>query len=455
MGNLKGTILLVDDEEKLLAKLSNILESNHYRVISTTDGSRVIPAIESRPIDAIILDLVMPDYNGISILKEVTLRNSSLPVIILSGHGTIAKAVEATKLGAYDFLEKPIESQKILITLENALKKSKLEKERSFLIQDALKHYRMIGISSAMKQVFELIEKAAPTDSRVLISGESGTGKELIARAIHLKSERAGEPFIVLNCAAIPDELIESELFGHEKGSFTGAINRQKGKFELASEGTLFLDEIGEMSQKIQPKVLRAIENSEIQPIGCQKPIKVNVRLIAATNRDLQEAVKLKEFRQDLYFRLSVINVYVPSLRERKDDIPHLVNYFIEQLSRERKRPLIEISSAAMEILMQHDWPGNIRELRNLIEKIMVLSNANSISAKEMGEFLTDTRMGSGVSSQNPRGTTLSKIRKKTEREAILASLSVNQWNYEKSAWELGISRATLFNKIKELNIKR
>jgi two-component system nitrogen regulation response regulator NtrX len=455
MGNSKGTILLVDDEEKLLAKLSNILESNHYRVISTTDGSRVIPAIESRPIDAIILDLIMPDYNGISILKEVTLRNSGLPVIILSGHGTIAKAVEATKLGAYDFLEKPIESQKILITLENALKKSKLEKERSFLIQDALKHYRMIGISSAMKQVFELIEKAAPTDSRVLISGESGTGKELIARAIHLKSERAGEPFIVLNCAAIPDELIESELFGHEKGSFTGAINRQKGKFELASEGTLFLDEIGEMSQKIQPKVLRAIENSEIQPIGCQKPIKVNVRLIAATNRDLQEAVKLKEFRQDLYFRLSVINVYVPSLRERKDDIPHLVNYFIEQLSRERKRPLIEISSAAMEILMQHDWPGNIRELRNLIEKIMVLSNANSISAKEMGEFLTDTRMGSGVSPQNPRGTTLSKIRKKTEREAILASLSVNQWNYEKSAWELGISRATLFNKIKELNIKR
>ncbi|MCK5058193.1 MAG: sigma-54-dependent Fis family transcriptional regulator [Candidatus Aminicenantes bacterium] len=449
----KETILLVDDEEKLLAKLAAIVENHDYAVLTTTDGNEVIPMMENFPVDAVILDLVMPSLDGMTVLQRILDKNSSVPVIMLSGHGTISKAIKAIRLGAFDFLEKPVESERILITLENALKKSRLERERSLLIQDALERYQMISISEAMKKVFTLIEKAAPSNSRVLISGESGTGKELIAKALHLRSDRAGEPFVTVNCAAIPEELIESDLLGHEKGSFTGAYRKQIGKFEQASRGTLFLDEIGEMSLRIQAKVLRAIENGEIQSIGAKDSICVDVRIIAATNRDLKEAVRSKVFRQDLYYRLGVINIYIPPLRERKEDITILANHFINQYCEERKRDPVELSPGAVEMLFRHNWPGNVRELRNLIEKAIVLANSQTISGEEVRGYIEQNRMSADKS--NIAGNTLSEVRMNAEREVIRSKLMANGWNYEKTASELDISRATIFKRIKELGIKR
>ena len=384
-------------------------------------------------------------------LKSVREKFPALPVIILSGHGTIANAVEAIKAGAFDFLEKPIEWERILITLENALQRSRLERERNAFLKESLERYQMIGASPAIKQIFRLIEKVALADSRVLISGESGTGKELIAKAIHLRGERAAGPFVTVNCAAIPDELIESELFGHERGAFTGAVAQHTGKFALASGGTLFLDEIGEMSPRIQAKVLRAIEDGEICPVGSSRTSHVDVRIIAATNRDLKEALRNREFREDLYFRLSVIQVGVPPLRERREDIPLLVEHFMAKLCEERKHPTLKLSIGALEALIEHPWPGNVRELRNLVEKMVVLSGNDTVLKEEIEFYLADNRF-SADDRGSPSSTTLPQARKNQEKETILAKLAATHWNYEKSAAELGISRATLFRKIKELS---
>ena len=457
----KGSVLLIDDEEKILVSLSSTLRENGFSVLSTTDGNQALPLINAAPVEAVILDLIMPAVDGMTVLGKIIEERPCIPVIMLTGHGTIAKAVEATKAGAFDFLEKPIESAKIIITLENAIKKSRLERDRFHLLQDALTRYRMVGVSKAIKETFAIIEKVAPSDSRILISGESGTGKELIARAIHLRSDRAGRPFIVVNCAAIPEELIESELFGHEKGAFTGAIQLREGKFVMASGGTLFLDEVGDMSPRIQAKVLRVIEDGEIQPVGGREPIKTNVRLIAASNRDLKFELREKKFREDLYFRLNVIHVQVPPLRERREDIPILLDYFLRQLCEERKRPLLRVEPSAMDVFVTYSWPGNVRELRNLLENLVVMSSGNIITRGDIEEILAAASPESLVKSQsgenaiNAPGPTLASIREKSEREAIVSRLSANSWNYEQSAQELGISRATLFNKLKQLGIKR
>jgi len=457
----KGSVLLIDDEEKILVSLSSTLRENGFSVLSTTDGNQALPLINAAPVEAVILDLIMPAVDGMTVLGKIIEERPCIPVIMLTGHGTIAKAVEATKAGAFDFLEKPIESAKIIITLENAIKKSRLERDRFHLLQDALTRYRMVGVSKAIKETFAVIEKVAPSDSRILISGESGTGKELIARAIHLRSDRAGRPFIVVNCAAIPEELIESELFGHEKGAFTGAIQLREGKFVMASGGTLFLDEVGDMSPRIQAKVLRVIEDGEIQPVGGRESIKTNVRVIAASNRDLKFELREKKFREDLYFRLNVIHVQVPPLRERREDIPILLDYFLRQLCEERKRPLLRVEPSAMDVFVTYSWPGNVRELRNLLENLVVMSSGNIITRGDIEEILAAASPESLVKSQsgenaiNAPGPTLASIREKSEREAIVSRLSANSWNYEQSAQELGISRATLFNKLKQLGIKR
>ncbi|NIM13262.1 MAG: response regulator [Candidatus Aminicenantes bacterium] len=455
----KGNVLVVDDEIRLLSTLSSILKDNGYNVFTAETGQEAQKALSDSPVDAVILDLMLPDTNGIELLKRIHREKPLLPVIMLTGHGTITRAVKATKLGAYDFFEKPVESKKILITLENALKSSRLEKERTYLVQDALERYQMVGISSKMKNLFETIEKVADTDSRILITGDSGTGKELVARAIHLQSERVGNPLITVNCSAIPEDLLESELFGHEKGSFTGALRQQKGKFELASSGTLFLDEIGELGLRIQPKILRAIENGEIQRLGGNDYIKVDVRIIAATNCDLKSAVQRKEFRDDLFYRLSVINIHIPPLRERKEDIPLLADYFLNKLCRTRKRPPIQLTPAAIEKLVEYPWPGNVRELRNLMEKIAVLSGSELVSEEEIEMYLEENNIMQNSKENNPEGgaeqETLSQILKKKEKEAIEAKLLASGWNYEKAAEELGISRSTLFSKIKEHGINR
>jgi len=457
----KGSVLLIDDEEKILVSLSSTLRENGFSVLSTTDGNQALPLINAAPVEAVILDLIMPAVDGMTVLGKIIEERPCIPVIMLTGHGTIAKAVEATKAGAFDFLEKPIESAKIIITLENAIKKSRLERDRFHLLQDALTRYRMVGVSKAIKETFAVIEKVAPSDSRILISGESGTGKELIARAIHLRSDRAGGPFVVVNCAAIPEELIESELFGHEKGAFTGAIQLREGKFVMASGGTLFLDEVGDMSPRIQAKVLRVIEDGEIQPVGGREPIKTNVRLIAASNRDLKLEMREKKFREDLYFRLNVIHVQVPPLRERREDIPILLDYFLRQLCEERKRPLLRVEPSAMDVFVTYSWPGNVRELRNLIENLVVMSSGNIITREDIEELLAAASPESRAlnqpseSNMDGQGPTLAQVRERTEREAIISKLASNSWNYEQSTQELGISRATLFNKIKQLGIKR
>jgi two-component system nitrogen regulation response regulator NtrX len=459
--NEKPTILVVDDEEKILASLSGLLERSGFRVLASSRGGEALPLLERNNVDIAILDLVMPEMDGVKVLGQLLEKRPSLPVIILSGHGTIAKAVEATKIGAFDFLEKPIESEKILISIENALEKRRLEKERSYLLQNAMDRYRMVGVSRAIKGVFELIEKAAPSDSRILITGESGAGKELVARAIHLRSARAARPFLTVNCAAIPDDLIESELFGHEKGSFTGAVQKQIGKFEQADGGTIFLDEIGDMSLRVQAKMLRAIEDMQIERVGGQGPLRVDARIIAASNKDLKRAVKEKVFREDLFFRLSVINIPVPPLRERREDIPALADYFIEAICEERKRPLVRFQPPALETLISHDWPGNVRELRNLIEKIVVLSPSEVITKDELVAFMNDAALGGngGVATAAGGtvgvGTTLASVRAKAEREALLAKLLSNGWDYEQTAKDLAISRATLFNKLREYSIRK
>jgi two-component system nitrogen regulation response regulator NtrX len=455
----KSSVLVVDDDIRLLSTLSSILKENGYRVVTAETGQYALEIFNDSSIDAVILDLVLPDANGIDLLKKFHREKPLLPVIILTGHGSIPKAVEATRQGAYDFFEKFVESKKILITLENALKSSRLEKERTFLIQDALERYRMVGVSPKMKLLFETIDKIAATDSRVLITGENGTGKELVARAIHFRSERAGSPMITVNCSAIPEDLLESELFGHEKGAFTGALRQQKGKFEFSPGGTLFLDEIGDLGLRLQPKILRAIENGEIQRLGGNDYIKVDVRIIAATNRDLKAAVGRKEFREDLFYRLNVINIHVPPLRERKEDISLLADYFLDELCRTRKRLPMQLAPGAIEKLVEYPWPGNVRELRNMMEKLAVLSGSELVSVEEMAMYLEESQIIRNPCEGNTGGgtveETLSQILKKREKEAIETRLLASGWNYEKAAEELGISRSTLFSKIKEHGIRR
>lgn len=450
----KGTILLVDDDPKILASLSSILENQGFKTISTTDGYEALKIVEKEELDTVILDLVMPSVDGITVLKKILDMKPLLPVIMLSGHGTIPKAVEATKVGAYDFLEKPIESGKIIITIENAISKFRLEKEKQTLLQDALERYRMVGVSKAMKDIFQMIETVAPQDSKVLIIGESGTGKELIARAIHLRSNRAGGPFHVVNCAAIPEDLIESELFGHEKGAFTGAVEKKIGKFELAHKGTLFLDEIGDMSLRLQAKVLRAIDNEEIERVGGKESIKIDTRIICASNKDLRDAVKKGLFREDLFYRLNVITIHVPPLRERKEDIPILIEYFTKIFCEERKRPILKFHPLALEVLLRYHWPGNVRELKNLVEKVVVLSKSEVITKEEVEKFLSDSRI-EFTEERKDSFETLDEAREKAEKDLILTKLIVNSWNYEKTAEELGISRATLFNKMKRYGIRK
>ncbi len=448
------TVLVVDDDPKVVRMLSELLEDEGYAAVAALTGREALAVLERTDVDAVILDLVLPDIDGMEVLQHMKARWPRLPVLILSGHGTIARAVEATKLGAFDFLEKTVESSRILIALRNALHQARLERERAVLLERAMQQYRLIGVSPAMQEIFEVIEKVAPTDARVLITGESGTGKELIARAIHLRSPRAAGHFLPVNCAAIPEELAESELFGHERGAFTGAVERRPGKFELADGGTLFLDEIEEMSPRLQAKLLRVIEDGVIYRIGGRKPIQVDVRIIAASNRDLHHAVHTGQFREDLYYRLNVIHIHVPPLRERREDIPVLVDYFLSVLAFEKKIPIVSLHPSAMEILLAYAWPGNVRELRNLMEKLCVLYPGETVTGAQLRRWLVQEPDRDGEKKEIER-LTLADVRARAEREAILRKLMATGWNYNRTARELGISRATLFNKLRAYNIRR
>ncbi len=379
-------ILVIDDEKGIRNTLREVLEYEQYEVDVATNGPEGLELFSKDNYDIVLCDIKMPEMDGIEVLEKLNKSMPDVPVIMISGHGNIDTAVEAIKKGAYDFIEKPLDLNRLLVTMRNATERKDLVAETKVLKRKISKTYDIVGESPAIVKVKEMIERVAPTDARVLIVGDNGTGKELVARWLHEKSTRSEMPFIEVNCAAIPSELIESELFGHEKGAFTSAIKQRKGKFEQADGGTLFLDEVGDMSLSAQAKVLRALQEHKISRVGSDKDIDVDVRVIAATNKNLADEISQKNFREDLYHRLSVIIIYVPSLNERIEDIPLLAEYFIEQISNEYGRPRISITNDAIAELQKIQWTGNVREFRNVLERLMILCD-KEITAKDVNSF--------------------------------------------------------------------
>ncbi len=379
-------ILVIDDEKSIRNSLKEILEYEKHEVQDACDGMDGLKKLEADKFDVIFCDIKMPNMDGTEFLDKAMEMNVDTPIIMISGHGTIETAVEAIKKGAYDFIPKPLDLNRILITLRNALDRTTLVKETKSLKRKINKNNEMIGESAPIKKIKEMIVRVAPTDARILVTGENGTGKELVARSIHEQSNRNDSPLVEVNCAAIPSELIESELFGHEKGAFTSAVKQRIGKFEQAHNGTLFLDEIGDMSLSAQAKVLRALQENKITRVGGEKEITVNVRVIAATNKDLKQEIERNAFREDLYHRLSVILIHVPSLNERQDDIPLIANYFLEQICDDYKMPRKEFTKDAMEALNQINWTGNIRELRNVVERLIILCD-KTITKEDVMNF--------------------------------------------------------------------
>src|SRR6476661_3467504 len=380
----KSRVLVIDDESAIRDSLKMTLEYENYEFIGAATGQEGLALAEREAPDLVLLDVKMPGMDGIEVLERLRALNDALPVVVVSGHGTISTAVEATKKGAFDFIEKPFASERVLVSLRNALDSRQLRDENKTLKKAVEVRHQMIGESAGLKQVMAAVARAAPTNATVLIQGESGVGKELVARTIHRNSLRSRERFVQVNCAAIPEELIESELFGHEKGSFTGATEKQVGKFEQADRGTIFLDEVGDMSPKTQAKVLRVLQEGEVERLGSARTIKVDVRVIAATNKNLEEEIEKGHFREDLYFRLSVIPIRVPPLRDRRDDIPSLIQHFARAIADEHNMKPKRFDAAAMDALTRYRWRGNIRELRNTIERLMIMSASDVVHADDL-----------------------------------------------------------------------
>jgi two-component system nitrogen regulation response regulator NtrX len=430
-----------------------ILEYEGYSFLEAADGEEALDIIEETVgLDLVLLDIKLPGKDGLEVLAELKDRPYKPEVVMISGHGTIKTAVDATKLGAFDFLEKPLHRERVLLCIRNALNQSKLMRECQDLRKKAGKRYELIGNHPSMKKLWKEIKKTSPTNATVLIHGESGTGKELIARAIHSQSLRAKERFVQVNCAAIPEELIESELFGHEKGAFTGATEKKSGKFEQADGGTIFLDEIGDMSLKTQSKVLRVLEEGEVQKVGSSKINKVDVRVIAATNKDLGKEKKEGTFREDLYFRLNVIPLYSPSLREKKEDIPLLVEYFSKIYAEENNFKVKKFSEDAVEEMMKYPWNGNVRELKNVVERLIIMTEAGIIEKRDLPERI---RGEIGIYLPETKGIkTLKEFRELAEKDYILAKLEENNWNISQTAREIDTPRSNLYKKLEHYGIK-
>lgn len=443
----KAKVLIVDDEKSILETLTGIIEDEGHEVITASSGEKALTLFTESSPDIVLMDVWMPGIDGIETLRSMKEKNRDACVIMISGHSTIDTAVHAIKLGAYDFMEKPLSLDRVTILVRRALEKQNLEKENIALKTSISQQWEIIGANPGIISLKDKIQKAAISQGRVIIFGESGTGKELVARALHTASDRKDRNFIEVNCAAIPHELIESELFGHEKGSFTGAFESKKGKFELADEGTLFLDEIGDMSLATQAKLLRVLETQEFQRVGGSKKIKVDVRVIAATNKNLEEEIKKMNFREDLFFRLNVIPIFVPSLRERKDDIPLLVEHFLNLLAQQYGQKIKKISKATLEALISYDWPGNVRELKNTIERFVIMNPSDVIDIKEIPSF-------KGGKSDYSSFKTLREAREQFEKDFILKRLQENNYNVSKTAEELEIERSNLHRKMKSLGIE-
>jgi len=446
-------VLVVDDDPGIRDTLRMILDYEGYEVATAADGKAALASLDADRVDAILLDIKMPGMDGLEILDRISEREGAPPVLMISGHGDIATAVEATRRGAVDFLEKPLERERILVSLSNALSRNTLATENERLRRKLEEESVLVGKSEPMQRLREQVARAAPTTATVLIVGESGTGKELVAREIHQGSKVAGGPFIQVNCAAIPEELIESELFGHEKGSFTGAVRRQTGKFVEADGGTIFLDEVGDMSSRAQAKVLRVLEAGEVEPVGAARVRQVAVRVIAATNRDLTESIKEGRFREDLYFRLNVLPVRTPPLRERSDDIPELTEHFTRLFSQRDNRKPRRFASSALSVLKARSWPGNVRELKNLIERVLIMADSDPIEARDLPpEALVSP---TEISERGLLLATLSEFKEYAEREFLVAKLRENGWNISRTAEVIHTPRSNLYKKIEHHKISR
>jgi len=449
----KARVLVIDDEENIRKSLKMILEYDGYVFFEAADGETGLQKIDEIPgLDLVLLDIHLPGRDGLDVLKEIRNRPFPPEVVMISGQGTVQTAVEATKLGAFEFLEKPLHRDRILLTLRNALDRNKLARENQDLRRKAEKRYEIIGNHPLMKKLWRDIQAAAPTNATVLIFGESGTGKELIARAIHARSLRAGEAFVQVNCAAIPEELIESELFGHERGAFTGATEKKSGKFEQADGGTIFLDEIADMSFKTQSKVLRVLEEGEVQKVGSNKISKVDVRVIAATNKDLKYEIEKNLFRSDLFFRLNVLPLYSPALREKREDIPLLIEYFSKMFAEENNFRAKMFSPEAVEVMTRCAWKGNVRELRNVVERLLIMTEGDRIDKGDLPEQIRGEK--GVVLPEAVRGRTLKDFRDMAEREFLLARLEANGWNISRTAREIDTPRSNLYKKLEQFGIK-
>jgi len=443
-------ILIVDDESSIRQSLKGVLEDEGYKVMGADSGESCLDLLRHRSFDVILLDVWLPGMDGLEALQKIKQADDGAEVIMISGHGTIETAVRATKLGAFDFLEKPLSLEKTLILVKNAIAARKLRGENRELKRQLHGQYLIVGNSIPMKALRQQIALMAPTNGRVLIYGESGTGKELAAHAIHSQSPRQDEMFVEVNCAAIPEDLIESELFGHRQGSFAGASADKEGKFQKAHGGTLFLDEVGDMSLKTQSKVLRTLDEQRFTPVGGDEPVTVDARLIAATNKDLEEEISRGNFREDLFYRLNVIPFSVPPLRERKEDIPLLARYFLKDFSAAYGRRQREITDDAIDTLMRYSWPGNVRELRNVIERIVIMNPAvNRLDRKHLPPLVYRDGSRRGLMD----GSTLHQARAAYERDFILKKLDENHGNMSRTAEVLGLERSHLYRKMKTLGI--
>jgi len=462
----ESLILVVDDEEDIRSSLRMVLEYEGYGMIDAASGPEALERLAKVAPDAVLLDIKMPRMDGLEVLTEIRRRRPELPVIMISGHGTIATAIEATRLGAFDFMEKPLERDRVLLCLRNALERGRLAEENRTLRLEFEERYRMVGESPALARVREEIARAAPTRASVLITGESGTGKELVARAIHRNSQRSDAPFVRVNCAAIPEELIESELFGHVKGSFTGAVKDQTGKFVQADGGTIFLDEVGDMSLKTQAKVLRVLQDGEVEPVGAAKSLRVDVRVLAATNKDLPGEIRDGRFREDLYFRLNVIPVHLPPLRERTDDIGPLVAHLVETFCAENNFRPKRFDAAALDALRRAPWRGNVRELRNAVERLIIMTTGDVVRVSDLpaglGMALADAAEGArpvgggdGVVVAPTRNRTLQQFKDETERAYLVDRLRENDWNVAATAKAIETPRSNLYKKLEAYGIQR